>query len=403
MTTVTRPTLLLDEVKCRANIARMADKAARNGLTFRPHFKTHQSAEIGEWFRKAGVTLITVSSVRMAMAFAGAGWNDITIAFPANLHEMADINRLAAGTRLHLLVESADAVQALGQALTSPVGIFVKIDTGYHRTGIEASDTGLVDRVLGELEGSRNMRFSGFLTHAGHTYKASSPGEVVAIHRASTRLMAMLRDRYVSRFPELIISAGDTPSCSLADDFDGVNEIRPGNFVFYDLMQYLAGSCTPDQVAVAMACPVVAVHPMRDEAVIYGGSVHFSKEQVAHPLHGTIFGLVTRLFRNGSDILVQQASGPLAAGEADPAVSDGFSFACDAANDISWSAGGTGSELGYLSALSQEHGIVKMLPAFKNRVRPGDWLLVTPVHSCLAAACMGEYLTTGGKTVLQIR
>ena len=36
--------------------------AASGKLSFRPHFKTHQSAEIGSWFRDFGVTRITVSS-----------------------------------------------------------------------------------------------------------------------------------------------------------------------------------------------------------------------------------------------------------------------------------------------------------------------------------------------------
>lgn len=41
------PTLLLDENKCRANIAMMAAKASSHRLIFRPHFKTHQSLALG--------------------------------------------------------------------------------------------------------------------------------------------------------------------------------------------------------------------------------------------------------------------------------------------------------------------------------------------------------------------
>ncbi len=98
---INRPTLLVDEALCRRNIARMAEKARIAGVRFRPHFKTHQSAAIGEWFREAGVTAITVSSVSMARYFSGAGWSDITIAFPVNLREMEEINRLAG--EIHLL------------------------------------------------------------------------------------------------------------------------------------------------------------------------------------------------------------------------------------------------------------------------------------------------------------
>ena len=83
-----RPTLLVNPVIAQQNIAFMAEKARRQGIRFRPHFKTHQSAAVGEWFRQVGVTAITVSSVDMALYFADHGWDDITIAFPVNIRQM---------------------------------------------------------------------------------------------------------------------------------------------------------------------------------------------------------------------------------------------------------------------------------------------------------------------------
>jgi len=77
---LTKPTLLLDVDKCKANIKKMAEKAMLNNIVFRPHFKTHQSHEIGQWFRDEGVSKITVSSVEMASYFAQKSWKDITIA-----------------------------------------------------------------------------------------------------------------------------------------------------------------------------------------------------------------------------------------------------------------------------------------------------------------------------------
>ena len=79
--TIETPTLLLDAARAQRNIARMAKKARDNRLRFRPHFKTHQSAAIGEWFRQAGVSAITVSSVAMARYFADHGWDDICLLY----------------------------------------------------------------------------------------------------------------------------------------------------------------------------------------------------------------------------------------------------------------------------------------------------------------------------------
>ena len=85
---IAQPTLLLDEIKCRNNISRMYEKALANNVVFRPHFKTHQSADISHWFKETGTSCITVSSVRMAIYFANHGWNNILIAFPFNILEI---------------------------------------------------------------------------------------------------------------------------------------------------------------------------------------------------------------------------------------------------------------------------------------------------------------------------
>src|SRR5665647_980572 len=134
---ITRPTLLLNKETAIRNIDTMARKAANLHLNFRPHFKTHQSAEIGEWFRAAGVKCITVSSFTMASYFAEVGWDDITIALSVNIPEIPEINELAGRIKLNLLIENMEGLEALQQQITWHTGVFIKIDTGYNRTGIE--------------------------------------------------------------------------------------------------------------------------------------------------------------------------------------------------------------------------------------------------------------------------
>ncbi|RMF27156.1 MAG: alanine racemase, partial [Bacteroidetes bacterium] len=107
---IERPTLLLDERKCRANIRRMAQKARPSGVRLRPHFKTHQSARVGAWFREAGVTAATVSSLSMAKYFTDHGWTDLTVAFPFNSREIALADELAGRVSLNLLVVHPETV-----------------------------------------------------------------------------------------------------------------------------------------------------------------------------------------------------------------------------------------------------------------------------------------------------
>lgn len=176
---IEKPTLILDPKICRANIQRMAERAERCKVKFRPHCKTHQSAVISEWFREVGVDAITVSSVEMASYFADVGgWRDITIAFTVNIRQIQEINRLASIAQLGLIVESVDMVRLLQEKLGHPVKLWLDVDTGYHRTGIDwEASTEILD-LARTVQSSSKTILAGLLTHPGHTYKATTLAEV---------------------------------------------------------------------------------------------------------------------------------------------------------------------------------------------------------------------------------
>jgi D-serine deaminase-like pyridoxal phosphate-dependent protein len=351
------PTLLLDVRRCRKNIERLSKKFTEHGIAFRPHFKTHQSREIGGWFRDYGVDKITVSSLRMAAYFAHDGWDDITLAFPVNLLEVSAINALAERIRLNLVVEDHLVIKSLDRMLQYRVGIFIKVDTGYHRTGLESSEIEKIETCMSSVERSAHMHFMGFIAHAGHTYKAKNAGEINTIYRSSIRELASLRAHYRMRHPQSIVSFGDTPGASIVQDLDGIDEMRPGNFVFYDLMQVKLGSCLTDDIAVAMICPIVACHHERREYVIYGGGIHFSKEFTLRDDQDISYGSVVQ-FANGI-----------------------------------WEPE---QEIGYVSQLTQEHGVIK---SDTPHMRPGQLVAVLPVHSCMTAQCLGGYIDQKGQRI----
>ncbi len=358
---ITKPTLLLDETRARANLQVMADKAAAQQVRFRPHFKTHMSAEIGEWFRQAGVHRITVSSVDMGLYFAANGWEDITLAFSANPRQTADIARLAGMTHLGLLVESQETLAMLEDRLAAlpdaSLDLWIKIDVGNARTGIAWESPQTAAALVQAAGRSPLFNLRGLLTHSGHTYNAESPQRVRQIYAEGVERLTAVRDFIATQTGiQLEISVGDTPGCSLCEDFGAVNEIRPGNFIFFDAQQLRAGSCRADQIAVALACPVVAVHPSRAEVVIYGGAVHLSKDFVQYP-QGRTYGLPAFPTERGW-------SDPIPGGE--------------------------------VRGLSQEHGKVYLPEPYFSRVKVGDLLMIIPAHSCLTVAAMRSFMTLDG-------
>ena len=159
MNDIIRPTLVLDKEICLHNIEWMAAKAKQHNMRFRPHFKTHHSAEIGDWFRLFGVEAITVSSVRMAEYFISNGWKDVTIALSLNIHEIDVLNRLSESAKINILIENKEAATALVKKAKGQLGVYFKIDTGYNRTGIPSSRTGTIDNILSKNNNSLYRSF----------------------------------------------------------------------------------------------------------------------------------------------------------------------------------------------------------------------------------------------------
>jgi D-serine deaminase-like pyridoxal phosphate-dependent protein len=360
MAEIIRPTLVVDKEVCLRNIEKMAQKAAKYNMRFRPHFKTHQSAKIGEWFKLFGINCITVSSVRMAEYFAANGWDDITLAFPVNVLEIENIKRLTASIKLNVLVENKAAAEVLVEKISYPLGIYIEIDTGYNRTGIAASNTTGINNILHQIWENKKLVFKGFLAHSGHTYQAKSTNEIFSRHFDTLLKLKSLKQKYKKDYPHVEISLGDTPSASICSTFEEVDEIRPGNFVFYDLMQQNLGVCNMEDIAVKMVCPVVSKHISRNEIIVYCGAVHISKDSIPNINGKKMYGRIV-IQKDDEKILLDS--------------------------------------LNYVSKLSQEHGTLKVTQnQFKN-FQVGDLIEIIPVHSCLTANLNGHYQTTDGKLI----
>lgn len=344
---IKRPTLVVDTDKVRRNALRMKGRADRNGVALRPHLKTHQSRVVGRLFRDLGIRAGTVSSVEMARYFADDGWDDLIIAFPANLREIREMDELAGRIRLGLLADNPETVRTLSEGLTRAVDLWIKIDTGSRRCGIEAGDEAGLRAISEAVRKSPRLRLAGVLSHDSRTYGVRGLEAVAALYREGRdALLAAKAFLAAEGWPELRASFGDTPSMSLVEDWSGLDEARPGNFAYYDLQQFAVGSCSAGDIAAAVACPVVGIYPRRGEAVVYGGAVHLSKQSQTLPDGEISYGALFETLEGR------------------------------------WSGFREGAQV---RGVTQEHGIVRMRPGDLASTRIGDLLFLCPVHSCLAA------------------
>ncbi len=358
---IKKPTVIVDKRLTVHKIELMAEKAKSSGVSFRPHFKTHHSADIGEWFRQFHVSSIAVSSVGMAKYFADHGWNDIMVCIPANIREIEELNQLSRNVTLHVLVDSVDTSKFLGEKMEHLVKVWIEIDVGYRRTGVPTERINDILGIATHVQKGRNLMLTGIITHAGHSYHAKSLSEIKHIHLKTISQMKTVQGSLSSAgFPNLEVSVGDTPTCSVMNEFEApISEIRPGNFVFYDLTQLGVGSCREDEISMTIACPVISKHSERNEIVIYGGGASLSKEYYVSKNGYSVYGLI--------------------------ALPDDEKGRTNSIKDV------------FVTSVSQEHGKIIGPAKFINNVKIGDVLMVLPVHACQAALLHKEYRTYEGE------
>lgn len=354
---IKNPTLIIDEKICRQNLKRMSDKARFHGLKLIPHFKTHQSLKVAEWCKDHDVDEITVSSFRMAYYFRNKGFKNIHIAFPFNPLLIPDLNMINKQS-ISIQLVNEEVTKEVAAKLTKEAEFFIEIDAGYGRAGVPIGKLEDIDAILREASFSDKLKFRGFYIHAGHSYYADMEG-IHQIQKETQEAFRVLKAKYTSQHPDLVCRSGDTPTCSILEDFEYIDEIGPGNYVFYDITQAEIGSCSREDIAVALATPIVDIKHGKNEILVHGGGVHLSKD-VLNMNGRKNFGEVVYL------------------------------------NDDSWTLP---KETSYLKSISQEHGLIQASDELMSTAKIGDILGILPIHSCMTADCMRAYRAFDGEMI----
>ncbi len=358
LTELPTPALVLDVERVRSNAQHMGERVKTFGATrLRPHIKTHKCAEVARLqtagHAAAAAGALTVSTLAEARWFAARGFTDLTYAVPIEPGKFAAAIELARSCERLALITDEPAMPSQLDAAAARAGVtlelFLKVDCGYHRCGVEPDDPAAFE-IARRIHEARHLRFAGILTHAGHSYHARNADELLSIARRERDVMvelaARLRDASI---PVPVVSIGSTPTISTVDHLDGVDEARPGNYIFYDAFQATLGVCRFEDCALTVLAAVVHRDLSRRKIVVDAGAIALSKDRGAVEL--------------------------------DPAC--GYGRVLDLA--------GRDLEL-RLDALSQEHGSISVHDdALLASLKVGTRLRLLANHSCLTAAQHPHY------------
>ena len=269
------PALLVEQSKLENNIQKKQRLADRNNIGLRPHIKTHKSCYIAKMQIDAGAKGIAVAKISEAEVFAECGFDDIQIAYliigenkVARLYDLAQKVK-----RITCCVDSKAGVNQISDYFSernAEIEVFIKVDIGYHRTGVEKFSNVL--SLANHIEKVPGVKLAGLLTHAGMGYAAKSLEDLMITGNQEGEIMAEHASRLSKngvRIKE--ISVGSTPTSNFVAQSRHITELRCGNYVFYDMIQVSIESCSIDDCALTCMATVIS-KPTKNRVVIDAGS-----------------------------------------------------------------------------------------------------------------------------------
>ena len=358
ITEIPTPAVLVDTSRLEANLSRMQSAVSASGMRLRPHAKTHKSPYVARQQIKRGAVGICCAKLGEAEIFADEGITDIRLPYPLHPVNADRVFALADRIALSFIVDDPAVARAwsdLAHGRGRALDVLVKVDVGFHRCGIDPSSPHAAEtlRTIAALPG---LRFRGVLSHAGHGYGASSEEEMEAV---ATKEAWVLRDLASSsgvRCEE--ISVGATPTARFSVQQQGITELRPGNYAYFDRTQVGLGAATWNDCALTVLARVVS-RPARDRVILDSGSKTLTNDGARGFAEMPGYGVVMR---------------DLAATEPDRSL--------------------------LIERLSEEHATVRVTGGETSLVT-GALARVVPNHSCVVSNLVDQVWLVDGERVVE--
>lgn len=325
------PYIYLDYRKMLNNLKTIADLATEADIDLRPHCKSHKTIEIARQQLRFGASGITASTLKEVEMLLEGGIDSVTLAYPLIGEEKIErYKKLGHNKDLRTIVLDFEHARYLAGYFSrqDPLVAYLKVDYGLNRLGVRPIEIRDTLEKTSELD---NIIIVGLLTHGGQSYSGTLPLQEVAASEAEAVLS--------HRLPSLLASAGSTPTVRELLKISGLNEVRPGNYVFYDNTMINLGVCKEEDCALFVKSTVLAVY--EDRMVIDAGSKSLTSDKGVHGNNNLSgFGLI----KEDRSLVIDR--------------------------------------------LSEEHGIVTG-EGIKN-MKPGDLITIIPNHACATVNLFDE-------------
>ncbi len=279
------PALVIEKSIMDNNLATMQGIADKLKVKLRPHIKTHKTPELAKKQIELGAVGIAVAKLGEAEIMADNGIKNVQIANiivgEHKIRRLIDLHK-----RLDFVsccVDSIENVHMIDKLFSEKdriIDLYLEIDVGFGRSGIKDFDKALW--LAKEISQMKGVRLKGILTHAGQAYSASSQEEIKEIGLVEGTIMVNLA-KFLKSNGIVIeeISVGSTPTAEYSAGVNGVTEIRPGNYIFHDMIQVSLGVTDISNCALSVISTVIS-KPSDERVIIDAGSKSLGLDKGAH-------------------------------------------------------------------------------------------------------------------------
>ncbi len=275
------PALLIDLDVMERNLCRVAAYAREHKLRLRPHTKTHKIPLLGKRQVELGAAGLTVAKVGEAEVMLRSGTPDLLVAYPViGERKLQRLMAVARETRVTVALDSVVAAQQLSGAARAAgieIGVLAEVDVGLGRVGVAPG--GELVRLAQDLMRLPALRFEGIAFYPGHIKLLDDDG-LAAVARLSDLVSAILEDLRAAGIEARIVSGGSTPALFHSHRVAGLNEIRPGTYIFNDKNTVTSGACTYEDCAASILTTVVST-AKKGQMIVDGGSKTFSSDRLS--------------------------------------------------------------------------------------------------------------------------
>jgi len=255
------PALLIYKDRVASNIETMI-RIAGDPKRLVPHVKTHKMAEIVRMQIDGGIDHFKCATIAEAEMLADTGAKNILIAYQLNFSKakrFISLIKKYPTIEFSSLIDNVDSAKMLNDLFTEEAliaNVYIDVDTGMNRTGIEAGEK-LFDLFL-ELQKLSNINFQGLHIYDGHIRDADFEIRKQKVKEAFEKVNAV-KQKIIgnSDLFDVKIIAGGTPTFTVHAS-NKEEYCSPGTCVLWDYGYHAMLAEQPFEFAAVLLTRVIS-------------------------------------------------------------------------------------------------------------------------------------------------